>query len=443
MSVFDSRHNDPKDMQYLSDVDAALQKRGHPWAFTLSMAILLFIGVFFIWASFAMVDEITRGQGQIITAQGIHPLQSDRGGTITELHVKENQSVDVDQVLVSLSNVDVASNLQDLQNKKLELQLMLLRLLAEEKGADPDFSQGDWDVNGAAVQAQMNLFHTRRLQFETEERQYILQIEQRRSDAASARERRTTYEQELAVLMEKDAAIRPLVGTSYSEISYLEHRQQIVAKQGELESVAQTIARNESAVRVAEERLHNIQSERISKIAEDLTKTRIEMNTIEQQIRAGSVYVERTELRSPVRGTVKRILLKQDSVAKPAETILEVIPTEGTLEVEARFSPMDRGFLFVNQNAMVKVTAYDFSIYGGLEATVIKISQDTIQDKKGEPWYEVRLLTKRKSLLYRGDELEILPGMTVMVDVLTDQKSVLSHILAPVKRATLDAMTEH
>ena len=96
-----------------------------------------------------------------------------------------------------------------------------------------------------------------------------------------------------------------------------------------------------------------------------------------------------------------------------------------------------------HQNAMVKVTAYDFSIYGGLEATVVKISQDTIEDKKGEPWYEVRLLTKRKSLLYRGEELEILPGMTVTVDVLTDQKSVLSHILAPIKRAGMDAMTEH
>lgn len=442
MSIFES-HNDPKDMQYISEVDAALQQRGHPLAFTLTLAIFIFIGVFFIWASFAMVDEVTRGQGQIIPAQGVHPIQSDRGGTVTELHVRENQHVDIDQVLVSLSNIDVTSTLQDLQNKKVELQLTLLRLLAEEKGTEPDFSQGGWDMDSEAVQSQLNLYTTSKLQFESEERQYTLQIEQRRSDATAARERRTTYERELALLMEKDAAIRGHVGTSYSEIDYLEHRQQVVAKQGELESVAQTIARNESAVRVAEERLHNIQSERLTKIAEELTQTRIELNTVEQQIRAGSVHVQRTELRSPVRGTVKRILIKQDSVAKPAETILEVIPTEGTLEVEARFSPADRGFLFVNQNAMVKVTAYDFSIYGGLEATVVKISQDTIEDKKGEPWYEVRLLTKRKSLLYRGDELEILPGMTVMVDVLTDQKSVLNHILAPLRRATVDAMTEH
>ena len=210
-----------------------------------------------------------------------------------------------------------------------------------------------------------------------------------------------------------------------------------------MNSVAQTIARAESGVRAATERLGNLKAERQATIADEINKTRLEQASVEQQIKAGSEQVTRSELRSPVRGTVKRILLKKGSVAKPAETIMEILPTDGALLVEAKFSPVDRGFLFVNQPAMVKVSAYEFSIYGGLEATVIKISEDTIDDKKGEPWYEVQFLTKRSSILYRGEELAILPGMTVTVDVLTDKKSVLSHILAPIRKAMQIAMTEH
>ncbi|MDR2162062.1 MAG: HlyD family secretion protein [Desulfovibrio sp.] len=434
---------DPSDMEYISDVDRALKSRGHPWAFTLSLATALFFVAAFIWADFAMISDVTRGEGQITPSQGVHPIQSDRGGTIADIRVKENQNVEVDEVLVTLANVDVASSLQDLHNKQIELETTLIRLAAEAQGEAPDFSRSRWDPASQPAQAQIRLFEARRLQFENDDRQLLLQIEQRRSDAAAAQERRATYEQELALLLEQERRYKILVGKSITEIEYLTLRQQVVNKQGELESVAQTIARSASAVRVAEERLQNVRNERQAKIADEMNKHRIELNSVEQQIRAGSEFVSRTELKAPVRGTVKRILLKQDSVAKPAETIMEILPTDGTLEVEAKFSPTDRGFLFVNQEAMVKITAYDFSIYGGLEATVVKISQDTVQDKRGDPWYEVRLLTKRKSLLYRGEELEILPGMTAQVDVLTNQKSVLSLLTAPLKRATQLAMTEH
>ncbi|MDR2075312.1 MAG: HlyD family secretion protein [Desulfovibrio sp.] len=443
MSLFASRNDNPADLDYISEVDFALKTRGHPWAFTLSLATLLFFLVAFVWADFAMVSDITRGQGQITPSQGVHPIQSDRGGTIAEIRVKENQNVEVDEVLVTLANVDVASSLQESQNKRVELEATLVRLAAEAKGETPDFSGEQWDLASEPVQAQIRLFETRRSQFESEDRQLLLQIEQRRSDTAAAQQRRSQYEQELAFLLERERRYKILVGKTVTEMEYLSHRQEVVNKQGELESVAQTIARNASAVRVVEERLQNVRNERQAKIADEMNKTRIELNTVEQQIKAGSESVNRTELRSPVRGTVKRILLKQDSVAKAAETILEILPTEGALEVEAKFSPADRGFLFVNQEAVVKVTAYDFSIYGGLAATVIKISQDTVVDKRGDPWYEVRLLTKRNTLQYRGEELEILPGMTAQVDVVTNQQSVLNLLLAPLKRATQLAMTEH
>ena len=430
-------------MQYMHDVDEAMHRRGHPWAFTLSLAVFLFFAVLFVWADNAMIDDVTRGMGQVIPAQGVQPIQSERGGTITDVLVEENQSVERNQVLLNISNVQAVAGLTDLKTRFTELTLSLKRLAAEEKERILVFTQQEQDEAPDAVRSQMRIYQTRKEQYEGQSMVLQSQLDQRKQEVAEARERKESYENALALLKKEEETVRGMVGRSYSQIQYLELRQRIVAQEGELNSVAQTIARAESGVHAAEERLSNLRAERMAGIADEINKTRLEQSSIEQQIKAGDEQVTRTELRSPVRGTVKRIILKKDSVAKPAETIMEIIPTDGALEIEARFSPQDRGFLFVNQAAMVKVTAYEFSIYGGLEATVTKISNDTIEDKKGEPWYEVRFLTKRKSILYRGEELEILPGMTVSVDVLTDKKSVLSHMIGPIRRAMQNAMTEH
>lgn len=443
MSLFDRDPDKKDDMLYMHDVDVALHRRGHPWAVTLSLAVVLFFAVFMLWADNAMIDDVTRGSGQVVPAQGIQPIQSERGGTVLEMLVAENQTVEKDQVLVNIANVREESGLRDLQTRYVELSFALKRLFAEEQGHPLVYTEEEQEQYPEATASQLRLFQTRKEQFESQSQLLLSQIEQRKREVAEARERKESYEKTLLSLKQQEETYRPLIGRSVTELEALELKNRIVIQEGELNSVAQTIARAESGVQAATERLGNLKAERQAAIADEINKTRLEQSSVEQQIKAGSEQVTRLELRSPVRGTVKRILIKKGGVAKPAETILEILPTEGALLIEARFSPMDRGFLFVNQPAMVKVSAYEFSIYGGLEATVIKISQDTIDDKKGEPWYEVQLLTNRSSILYRGEELAILPGMTVTVDVLTDKKSVLSHILGPIHRAMQNAMTEH
>ena len=443
MSIFDRDSEKKEDMLYMHDVDVAMHRRGHPWAFTLSLSVLLFFVVFMLWAHVAMIDDVTRGNGQVVPAQGVQPIQSERGGSILEVLVAENDLVDKNQPLLNIANVREESGLQDMETRYIELSFALKRLFAEEQGHDLVFSEEEERSYPETVASQMRLFQTRKEQFEGQSQVLLSQIEQRKREVAEARERKESYEKTLLGLKQKEATYRPLIGRSVSELEALELKNQIITQEGELNSVAQTIARAESGVRAATERLGNLKAERQATIADEINKTRLEQASVEQQIKAGSEQVTRSELRSPVRGTVKRILLKKGSVAKPAETIMEILPTDGALLVEAKFSPVDRGFLFVNQPAMVKVSAYEFSIYGGLEATVIKISEDTIDDKKGEPWYEVQFLTKRSSILYRGEELAILPGMTVTVDVLTDKKSVLSHILGPIRKAMQNAMTEH
>jgi len=443
MSVFSQDEKDEK-LTYMHDVDEAMYRRGHPWAWILSASVLLFVAVFFLWAQGAMIDDVTRGQGQVIPAQGVQPIQSEYGGAITDIMIAENDEVQRNQPLVSISNVMAVSGFRDLQIRSIELLFTLRRLTAEDQGVDLSYTEQERKDNPEAVDAQMRLFTTRKEQYTGQTQLLEAQIIQRKQDVAEARERRDSSEKQLELLRVQEETYRKYMESgSVTRLQYIEVQQRVVALEGELNSAVQSIARAESGVHAAEERLGNLLAERKASIADEINKTRTELNAIEQQILTSGEKVTRTELRSPVEGTVKRILLKKGSVAKPAETILEILPTEGALEVEARFSPQDRGFLFVNQEAMVKVTAFDFSIYGGLEATITKISNDTIEDKKGEPWYEVRFVTKRKSILYRGQEKQILPGMTVTVDVLTDKRSVLAHILGPIRRAMQNSMTEH
>jgi adhesin transport system membrane fusion protein len=432
-----------KELTYMHDVDVAMHRRGHPWAWTCTLLSLSFFVVFFIWADIATIDDVTRGMGTVIPAQGVQPIQSERGGTITDILVDENAMVDQGQPVVTISNVQAMAGFNELQQRMVDLTLALKRLAAEEQGWDLSFTDEEQEKHPQAVEAQMSLFRTRKQQFEGQLVLLESQLEARKKEVSEAKERKIASEDALGLLHRQEATVRPLVGTSYSQIDYLELKQRIVTQRGELDSIVKTIARAESGVNAAQERLGNLRAERLANIADEINKSRVELGTVEQQIKASDEQVTRTELRSPVRGQVKRVILKKDSVAKPAETIMEIIPTEGALEIEAKFSPADRGFLFVNQDAMVKITTYDFSIYGGLRAKVIKISDDTILDKRGEPWYEVRFMTNRKSLLYQGRELAILPGMTVSVDVLTDKKTVLSHIIGPIRRALQSSMTEH
>ncbi len=383
MSVFDRDPDKKRDMLYMHDVDIAMHRQGHPWAFTLSMAVLLFFVMFVLWANSAMIDDVTRGSGQIIPAQGVQPIQSERGGAILEMLVAENDTVERNQPLLNIANVQDDTSLKDLKTRYVELSFALKRLFAEEQGHELVFTDAEQQEHPEAVASQMRVFQTRKEQIDSQSQLLLSQIEQREREVSEARKRKESYEKNLLSLKQQEATYRPLIGRSVTELQVLALKNEIVTQEGELNSVAQTIARAESGVLAAQERLGNLKAERQASIADEINKSRQEQSAVEQLIKAGDEQVTRSELRSPVRGTVKRILIKKDSVAKPAETILEILPTDGTLLVEAKFSPKDRGFLFVNQPAMVKVSAYEFSIYGGLEATVVKISQDTIDDKKG------------------------------------------------------------
>jgi adhesin transport system membrane fusion protein len=193
----------------------------------------------------------------------------------------------------------------------------------------------------------------------------------------------------------------------------------------------------------AEQRMAFREAELNAAIVDEINKRRSEISTLRETLSAGGDRVTRTELRSPVRGTVRQIYISTlGGVVKPGESIMDIVPLDDTLLVEARIRPSDVAFLRPGQKAMVKISAYDFSIYGGLEGRLEQISADTIEDKRGDLFYQVRIRTENTAIVYRGEELPIIPGMMATADIMIGKKSILDYILKPVLKARQNALRE-
>ncbi|WP_027187800.1 HlyD family type I secretion periplasmic adaptor subunit [Desulfovibrio cuneatus] len=443
MSVFWEKSSDPLNMTFMGDVDAAMHRRGHPLAFTLSIVVVMFFVLTYIWANFTMIEDVVRGNGKVIPAAGVRDIQSDKGGTISELRVHEGDMVEANQVVAVVANVGDVSALRELQQRVSELEFALLRLKAEAEGIPLEFPAERMAEFPQVAQNQLHIFTSNEQRFQGEDNQLRAQIEQRRQEVAAALQDKVRFQGSLEILRSEEATVRPLVGRSYSQIQYLDLQERIVSIEGELAGAEQTIARAQSAAVAAEDRLNTREAERQAAIALERNKSRMELDALKLRVHTWTEQVSRAELRSPVNGSVKAINVKEGSVARPADILMQIIASDDVLEIEAKFAPADRGFLYISQKGMAKFSSYDANIYGGLPAKVTRISDDTIPDKRGDPWYEVRLVTSRKSIKYQGKELPIMPGMTVSIDLLTDKRSVLDRILGPLRRAQDNAMTEH
>ena len=428
----------------MSEVDAALHREGHPLAYIVSVATFAFFFVAVIWAAFAELDEVTRGNGQVIPSQRIQEISNLEGGLLAEMLVAENQIVEKDQVLARISNEQAESTVRDNLNKQAEAEAAILRLEAERNGTELVFPKAMEDSHLQIITDQLALYNARRTQFEGEMRALEAQLEQKNNEMAEAQARRGQLEENLRLVMEQRNIARPLMlkGT-FSRVDYLKLEQQVATLQGDVAGVAQSIARARNGAQEIQERINQRRSEKASQIQEEINKRRLDLNSIRETLAFGGDRTKRMDVRAPMRGTIKRTMINTvGGVIKPGETVIELVPLDDTLLIEARIKPTDIAFLHPDQKAVIKITAYDFSIYGGLEGSVEQISADTIEDKKGETYYLVKLRTKRNAIVYRGESLPIIPGMTASVDILTGKKSVLDYLLKPILKAKQNALRE-
>jgi adhesin transport system membrane fusion protein len=433
-----------EDIEFMSEVDAALRHRGHPYAYLLSVAIIVTFAVFCIWAHFAVLDEVTRGMGSVIPSQRLQEMQNLEGGILQEVLVHEGQIVEKDEVLVRIDNEQARSIFRDASSKILEHEAAIIRLEAEASGTDPVYSPELREKAPTITQDQLNIFHARKEQLLAEIRVFDAQRYQKQQEVEEMISRRKQLVQSHKIAAERRNIARPLMEKNvYPRVDYLQLEESLLKLQGDIDSLSLGIPRASRAAEEAKARLEQRMAEFRNQAQEEINKRRAELRSLRESLTAGEDRVTRTDIRAPMRGTIKRINHNTiGGVIRPGDTILELVPLDDTLLIETRIRPADIAFLHPGQRAMVKITAYDFSIYGGLEATVEQISADTIEDRKGENFYLVKLRTKTNTIIYRGQKLPIIPGMTATVDILTGKKSVLDYMLKPILKAKQNALRE-
>lgn len=435
------------DLEFMSDTSAAMMQ-GVPIKFHMILwfsALFLFVAV--IWADFAVLDVVTSGEGKVIPAGKIQSVQNLEGGIIKAINVREGDSVEKDETLMVIDDTRFSSSLKENEVQLYALEAKIARLMAEANGNELEFSDTLKKRYPNFVANETRLYQDRKL--ELIKRLEILedQVEQKRQELLEMQGRRDQTKRSLELVERELDLTRPLVKDgAVSEVELLRLERTVNDLRGELDSINTSIPRLDSALKQSEKKLEELNLTFKSEARAELNAARAEYERLKETLKAAEDRVDRTLVRSPVKGIVNSIKVNTiGAVIQPGEELMEIVPAEDTLLVEAYIKPQDIGFLRPGLDAKVKISAYDFSIYGGLEAYVEHISADTMTNERGESFYTIRVRTKDKNFLTdnkTGEKLEMWPGMSATVDVLTGQKTVLEYLLKPILKAKKSALRE-
>ena len=401
--------------------------------------IVLFLLV--VWSYFAEIDEVAKGDGKVIPSQQLQVLQSYDGGVVQEILVREGQTVEAGQVLLKVDPTRFLSSLEENTTQFAALAAKVQRLSALTQGEVLRFNRELKEEAPTIVDNERKLYNSNLAELDEVAAGSDSRILQRRQDVEEERANLSQYQNVLTLSKKELAVTKPLLASgAVSEIEILRLERQIVELEGNISKSKVAIERGLNAIEEEIIKKEEARLKLINRWNQELTDATGEMAMLQQSQTSLEDVVSQADLRSPINGTVQRLLINTvGGVITPGSAVVELVPQDDQLIVEAKVSPKDIAFIREGQPAILKFSAYDFTIYGGMSAEVQHISADAITNEKDETYYLVRLETKRS---IADESLDILPGMIVQVDILTGKKTVLNYILSPLFNVTASALRE-
>jgi len=435
---------DADDVNYMSSTHAVMVHTNPAGARVIIWAVLLFVVIAIVWANFATLDEVTRGIGKVIPSGQVQVIQNLEGGIVSELKVREGEEVNKGDVLLRIDDTRFLSSLRENTQHYLSLKAKMARLKAEAEGTSFEPPADVVTKQPNLVEQERQLYESRQKELEATRAILTQQITQRRQDITGLNAQLVQNKRGYSLLNKELTMTRPLVSQGVmSEVELLRLERQANELQGTISTTRTSILREQSKLEEALQKLEEaeINFKNLARI--ELNDADTELRRLSETSLALEDRVKRTAVTAPVRGTIKQLLVNTiGGVVQPGMDLVEIVPLEENLLVEAKIRPSDIAFLRPGLKTIVKITAYDFSIYGGLDAKVEQISADTITDEEGDSYYMVRVRTDKSHLDTPKGPLPIIPGMLTEVDVLTGKKSVLEYLLKPILRARERAMRE-
>ncbi len=433
------------EFEFANDIKAAHQERApsFAWLTLLIIFLIIFIGLF--WAQQAVLDEVTTGSGRVIPSSQMQVVQTLEGGIVGEILIREGDTVEKGQIIMQIDDTGFASRLGEIMQRRWARRAEVARLEAEAFGAERLSLDAELLKQAPqSVVSEQQSFRARRTKLEDEISVLNQQLVQRQSELNELR----TREAKLTATQKPLQRELTLTTDLYEkgvipEVELLRLQRQAIELNGDIEIIRASIPRLQSTIHEAENRMNTARTTFRAKALERLSLARAELAVVEETIKAAQDRVIRTSLKAPVRGIVNKLNVTTiGAVIQPGKDIVEIVPLGDTLLIEARVRPQDVAFITPGQAASVKLTAYDYSIYGALDGEVERISADTITDERSETFYRVIIRTNSNNLIKGSKKLPIIPGMVATVDILTGKKTVLEYLLKPVKRVRNEAFRE-
>ncbi|MGR8952437.1 MAG: HlyD family type I secretion periplasmic adaptor subunit [Gammaproteobacteria bacterium] len=434
-----------EDKDFVSDVNA-VNLYGLPlYSHLILLLSFTFVVIALIWANFATLDEVTRGSGKIIPSSHIQVVQNLEGGILSKILIHEGDQVQKGQELLLLDDVRFASSFKETKLKYYELLANNARLTAETSGQPLHIPQEVIDHAPALAEHAKQLYHSKQSELEASTSVLAQQVRQKEQELVELKSKQDQLTRSYALLQKEVEMSEPLVANgALSEVEMLRLRRSANDLLGELSAAKLAIPRIQSYLNENKNKLAEMKIRFQTEALKELNETKGELDRTKESTLALEDRVTRTRIVSPVNGTIKQLKISTvGGVIQPGMDLIEIVPNEDTLLVEAQIRPADIAFLSPGQDAMVKLTAYDFSIYGGLKAKLEHISADTIineEDKKS--YFLIRLRTDKNYLEKNGEKLHIITGMNADVDILTGKKTVLDYLMKPILKAKQHAMRE-
>lgn len=436
----------PKPQDYKAkSIAHALKNHGTKRAATgLLIVICVVFITLLIWAAFAKVDNITRAVGQVIPSSKMQVVQNLEGGIVAALHVKQGDFVEEGALLVSLSPIASQAELGNRRQQVFGLSAKAARLEAESKGKnlnyDPVLAKQAADI----VAADRAEYQRKQASLQAELSVIDSQIQQRIQEAATGKVELAAAQRGLQIAKEEYEIVAALVERGLEpRLELVRLNSRVSELQARLDAAGTTILRAESAIREARGKREAAVKSFQAQSASELTRTTTELNAQQQLLPSFEDRLQRTEVRAPTRGVVNRLFITTlGGVSKPGEPLLELVPAEDKLVIEARIRPQDIAFVKIGQPARIKLTAYDYTVFGVMDGQVKQISADVVPVDREQSFYMARVEIEKQNIESLGKKLPIIPGMQAQVDIVTGNKSVLDYLTKPIKALKENAFRE-
>ncbi len=426
-----------KEYEFMNSLSSAILEQSPSYISSVLKIWLFTIFALFLWASFAEIDEITRGDGKVIPYGQNQVIQNLEGGIVESILVTEGQSVKTGQVILKINNAKSTSTSRTNEMKYQELEAKRLRLYAEANSLKFKTIKTDDIQLKKQIELARKLYNSNKLEMIAQDNAIVQQIEQRKQEYKEAQARIRSLKKSLEFVTEEINMTEPMVKEGIkSKVDFLKLKREANGIENDIEASALSLPRLEYAIEEYRQKRVEASQLIINKSKKELNELTAEISRLQTQQIAFSDQVSRTMVKSPVDGIVQKLFVHTvGGVIKPGADLVEIVPTNKKLFLEIKIKPSDIAFIHPGAEAKVKISAYDYAIHGGLIGKVVNISPDTITDKKENTFYLIHIVTDKNYLGSASHPLNIIPGMTASVDIVTGQKTVMQYILKPILKS--------